>query len=160
MRRVGVAMVTTILIAFGAAPAFADVTGFIGANLTPENRRLQGVAVGAGLLILGLEVEYAKSPQDLTVLAPKLTTAMGNVLVQTPFAILGLQPYATTGAGFYRETLGTRQQTGFVLNTGGGVKISLVGPLRLRVDYRVLKLGSGALHSPAHRVYAGLNLRF
>ena len=24
--------------------------------------------------------------------------------------------------------------------------------------YRVFKLGSGALHSPAHRVYAGLNL--
>jgi len=28
------------------------------------------------------------------------------------------------------------------------------------VDYRVFKLGSGALYSPAHRVYAGLNLSF
>jgi hypothetical protein len=40
------------------------------------------------------------------------------------------------------------------------VKIDLIGPLRLRVDYRVLKLGSGALVSPAHRIYAGLNLKF
>jgi len=30
----------------------------------------------------------------------------------------------------------------------------------LRVDYRVFKLGSGALYSPAHRVYVGLNLTF
>jgi hypothetical protein len=35
-----------------------------------------------------------------------------------------------------------------------------VGPLRLRVDYRAFKLGSGALYSPAHRGYAGLNLKF
>ena len=41
-----------------------------------------------------------------------------------------------------------------------GVKMSLAGPLRLRVDYRVFKLGSGALYSPAHRIYAGLNLKF
>ena len=46
------------------------------------------------------------------------------------------------------------------MNTGAGVRVSLVGPLRLRVDYRVFKLGSGALNSPAHRVYAGLNLSF
>ena len=160
MRGVRVAVLTTILVAMAAAPAFADLTGFIGANFTPENRRLQGVAAGAGLLIIGLEFEYATSPDDPKALAPKLTTGMGNVLIQPPFAIFGLQPYFTTGAGLYRETLGTHEDTGFVLNTGGGVKISLVGPLRVRVDYRVLKLGSDALHSPAHRLYAGLNLKF
>ena len=47
-----------------------------------------------------------------------------------------------------------------VVATGGGVKVNLIGPLRLRVDYRIFKLGSGALHSPAHRFYAGLNLKF
>ena len=41
-----------------------------------------------------------------------------------------------------------------------GVKVSLAGPFRLRVDYRIFKLGSGALNSPTHRVYAGLNLKF
>ena len=39
------------------------------------------------------------------------------------------------------------------------MKVKLAGPIRLRVDYRVFKLGSGALYSPAHRIYAGLNLK-
>jgi hypothetical protein len=60
----------------------------------------------------------------------------------------------------YRETLGTHQQTGFALNTGGGVKISLIGPIRMRLDYRIMKLGDEALESPVHRVYVGLNLKF
>jgi hypothetical protein len=46
------------------------------------------------------------------------------------------------------------------LNNGLGVKVNLLGPVRLRVDYRVFRLGRDALHSPAHRVYAGLNLKF
>ena len=84
---------------------------------------------------------------------------MGNVLLQTPVAIFGVQPYFTTGAGFFNESLGTHSETSFGLNMGGGAKVTLIGPLRLRVDYRVFKLGSGALYSPAHRVYVGLNLK-
>jgi len=142
-----------------AAPARADVTGFIGANLTPTNRRVLGGALGIGLLVIGFEGEYAFTPDDPTARAPSLTTGMGNVLLQTPVAIFGVQPYFTTGAGLYRESLGTHQDTSFGFNTGGGVKITLIGPLRLRVDYRVFKLGSDALYSPAHRVYVGLNLK-
>jgi opacity protein-like surface antigen len=84
---------------------------------------------------------------------------MGNVVLQTPMAFMGFQPYFTTGAGIYQEELGTHSDTSVGFNTGGGVKISLAGPIRLRVDYRVFKLGSGALNSPAHRFYAGLNLK-
>jgi hypothetical protein len=142
-----------------ATPARADVTGFIGANLTPTNRRVLGGAFGIGLLVIGFEGEYAFTPDDPKASAPSLTTGMGNVLLQTPVAIFGVQPYFTTGAGLYRETLGTHQDTSFGFNTGGGVKITLIGPLRLRVDYRVFKLGSDALYSPAHRVYVGLNLK-
>jgi hypothetical protein len=32
--------------------------------------------------------------------------------------------------------------------------------VRLRLDYRVFKLWDGALDSPVHRVYVGLNLKF
>ena len=142
-----------------AAPAGADVTGFIGANLTPTSRRVLGGALGVGLLVIGFEGEYAFTPDDPRASAPSLTTGMGNVLLQTPVAIFGVQPYFTTGAGLYRETLGTHQDTSFAFNTGGGAKISLAGPLRLRVDYRVFKLGSDALYSPAHRIYVGLNLK-
>jgi opacity protein-like surface antigen len=156
-RAVIAAMLLTLL---GSTPAFADLTGFVGANMTPSNRLVRGVSAGAGILVVGVEFEYAKTLDDTKAAAPELTTGMGSVLLQTPFAILGFQPYFTTGAGPYRERLGTLQHTGFGFNTGGGVKISLVGPLRLRVDYRVFKLGSGALNSPAHRIYAGLNLKF
>jgi hypothetical protein len=144
---------------FAAAPVWADATVFIGANMTPANRAVRGGALGAGLLIIGFEGEYAFTPDDPAARAPSLVTGSGNVLIQTPFAVLGLQPYLTTGAGLYREKLGTHQDTSFALNTGGGVKVSLVGPLRLRVDYRVFKLGSGALSSPAHRIHLGLNLK-
>jgi hypothetical protein len=58
----------------GATSAFADITGFIGANTTPKNRHTQGFAVGAGLLLLGFEFEYASTPDDLDALAPSLTT--------------------------------------------------------------------------------------
>ena len=112
--------------------------------------------------MVGFEFEYsdtADSSEPAT-LAPSLKTGTGNVLLQTPVAIGGVQPYITTGAGVYRETLGARSDTSFALNTGGGVKINLVGPVRLRVDYRVFKLGSNALYTPAHRIYAGLNLKF
>ena len=150
-----------VMIALGiAAPARADITGFIGANTTPANRQVRGVAAGAGLLIVGVEFEYAFTPDDLSASAPALRTYMGNVLLQSPVAFLGFQPYVTSGGGLYQETLGTHENTSFGLNSGGGVKMALVGPIRLRIDYRVFKLGSGALNSPAHRVYAGLNLKF
>jgi hypothetical protein len=143
-----------------AAPARADITAFLGANTTPATRAVRGGALGFGLLFVGFELEYAFTPDDPSAKAPSLTTGSGNVLLQTPIAFFGFQPYFTTGGGLYRETLGTHQDTSFALNTGGGVKVSLIGPLRLRVDYRAFKLGSGALYSPAHRVYAGLNLKF
>ncbi len=160
MMRVRSLALAALLLAVIAAPARADLTGFIGANVTPQSRLTEGFAIGAGLLIVGFEFEYSNTTDDPAAGAPSLTTGMGNVLLQTPGPLFGFQPYFTVGAGIYRETLGTREDTSGGVNTGGGVKISLIGPLRLRVDYRVFKLGSGALYSPAHRIYAGLNLRF
>jgi hypothetical protein len=153
-------LLATVVSVVSATPVFADITGFIGANTAPKNRHTQGFAVGAGMLLFGFEFEYASTPDEPAALAPSLNTGSGNFLIQAPVAIVGFQPYFTTGAGLYRETLGNHQETGFVLNTGGGVKISLVGPVRLRIDYRVFKLGESALESPVQRIYAGLNLKF
>ena len=149
-----------VISAVCAAPARADLTAFIGANMSPANRQVRGGALGVGLLVVGFEFEYAFTPDDPQALAPSLKTGSGNLVLQTPIAFLGIQPYFTTGGTVYRETLGTHTDTSFGVNTGGGVKIALIGPVRLRVDYRVLKLGRGALTSPAHRIYAGLNLKF
>ena len=159
MTRLRIAGIAVVLLALTSVPARADITAFLGANTTPANRQVRGGALGFGLLIVGFEIEYAFTPDDLTATAPSLKTGMGNVILQTPVAFMGFQPYFTTGGGFYQEELGTHSDTGIGLNTGGGVKVSLAGPLRLRVDYRVFKLGSGALNSPAHRFYAGLNLK-
>ena len=156
VRLIGLA---TLISGWLATPAAADITGFIGANTTPANRQVLGGAAGIGLLVVGFEFEFANTTEDPKALAPSLTTGSGNLLLQTPTSFFGFQPYFTTGGGLYRETLGAHQDTSFALNTGGGVKVNLIGPLRVRVDYRVFKLQSGALNSPAHRFYVGLNLK-
>ena len=160
MSRARTALLSTLILLLLAAPAAADATLFLGANMTPETRKTQGFAIGAGLLLLGFEFEYANTSEDVDTGAPTLRTYSGNVLIQTPFTIFGFQPYFTTGAGGYQETLAAREHIDFGFNTGGGVKVNLFGPLRLRVDYRAFGLGDGALDSPAHRIYAGLNLKF
>jgi hypothetical protein len=38
--------------------------------------------------------------------------------------------------------------------------VSLFGPLKARLDYRVFKLRGAPLYSTLHRVYAGVNLAF
>jgi opacity protein-like surface antigen len=147
-----------------ATPAFADATLFIGSTTTPSNRVARGASIGISLLVIGFEFEYADTSEDLDEAAPSLRTGMGNVLLQTPFPIAGMQFYATTGAGGYREQLGEeavqQQETHIAFNTGGGVKVSLLGPVRVRLDYRFFKLQGEPLHSTVHRVYAGLNLAF
>ena len=154
------AIVGALLLAI-ATPARADITAFLGTNVTPDNRPTRGFALGITVIVVGFEFEYSNTSDSTNpaTLAPSLKTGTANLLLQTPVAIAGFQPYFTTGAGIYSETLGAHSDTSFSLNTGGGVKINLVGPLRLRVDYRVFKLGSGALYSPAHRIYAGLNIK-
>lgn len=159
MTRVRTLAVVALLLAV-AAPARADGTVFIGANTTPANRTVKGFAVSLGLLAVAFELEYATTGDDLLAGAPSLKTGMGSLLLQSPIPLFGFQPYFATGGGLYREELGTHRDTSVGLNTGGGVKVALVGPIQLRVDYRVFKLGSGALNSPAHRVYVGLNLKF
>jgi hypothetical protein len=137
--------------------AFADATAFLGTTTTPSNRLARGFAGGVSLIIVGFEFEYANTVEDTEALAPSLTTGMGNVFVQTPTKV---QIYVTTGGGFFRERLGTVQETNFGVNTGGGVKIPVLGPLRARFDYRVFNLRGTPLHKTAHRFYAGLNLAF
>jgi opacity protein-like surface antigen len=160
MRRVRLTILTLTACVMCSTPAWADATLFLGATTTPDNRQARGVAVGAGLLVLGFEFEYSSTAEDVRGGAPSLKVGSGNGLVQTPVPIFGLQPYLTVGGGIFRERLGTSTETNFASNVGGGVKVALAGPLRLRVDYRAFKLGGSARQSPSHRLYAGLNLKF
>lgn len=141
--------------------ASADATAFLGVNPTPSNRVLTGFSGGFGLLIVGFEFEYANTREDLDALAPGLKTYMVNGLLQTPFPIGGLQFYGTAGGGVFRETVSEVTETNVGVNVGGGVKMNLAGPLRLRLDYRVFTLrGAEVRHAKPQRFYAGLNLKF
>ena len=149
-----------LLLMVAATPAFADATVFIGSTTTPTSRTAKGVALGIGLLIIGFEFEYSDTGEDEEDAAPELRTGMGNVLLQTPFPIARMQFYFTAGGGGYRESLGPHQETHFGANTGGGVKVSLLGPLRARLDYRLFTLSGSPLHTRVQRVYAGANIAF
>ena len=154
------ALLVCVLLVTTAVTASADVTAFIGTTTTPSNRQARGVAIGAGLLFLGFEFEYAQTSEDAEDAAPGLKTGMGNVLVQTPVPIAGITPYFTTGAGMYRERLGEETETSFGVNTGGGAKIRLAGPLRVRFDYRIFTLRGSPRHDIVHRLYVGGNIAF
>ena len=158
MRTVGL---IAILALAAAVPARADATAFIGANTTPANRAVRGFAVGAGLLIVAFEFEYASTSSDdrdrraVAQDRDAATSCCRRRSASSASSRTSRPARASSASGSARIT-----ETSFAPNTGGGVKMSLVGPLQLRVDYRVFKLGNGALYSPAHRVYAGLNLKF
>ena len=140
--------------------ASADLTAFLGVSPTPTNRTVRGFALGTGLLIVGFEFEYAHTNEDVTEASPSLRTFMFNGLVQTPVPIAGMQFYGTAGGGVYRETLIDKSDTNAGVNVGGGVKINLVGPLRLRLDYRVTSLKGDARYPRPQRFYAGVNFKF
>ena len=145
--------------------ASADITGFIGINATPTTakRAVKGLALGTGLVIVGFEAEYADTKEDVLLNAPRLRTFMFNGLVQTPIPIARMQFYATAGGGLFRESISTEPdgtETNVGINVGGGAKISLAGPLRLRVDYRVFNLHGSPRHNPVQRWYVGVNLKF
>lgn len=150
----------TVLLSGLARPAAADVTAFIGVTPTPDNRTVRGFAAGLGILFIGFEFEYANTGEDELELLPGLRTWSGNVLAQTPIEVSGVQLYGTLGFGGYRERQLEIQETQVATNLGGGVKIRLAGPLRLRLDYRVFKLQGSPLHDTYQRFYAGANLAF
>jgi opacity protein-like surface antigen len=149
-----------VLLLAAPATASADFTAFLGANPTPTARTVTGLSVGAGLVIVGFEFEYAHTHEDREQGAPGVWTYMFNGLVQTPVPIAGMQFYGTAGAGGFHETLNSRSETNVGINVGGGIKLSLAGPLRLRFDYRVFTLQGSPLYSKPQRFYAGINLKF
>jgi hypothetical protein len=144
----------------GPPPLWADVTAFLAASPNPGLRLARGAAAGAGLVVVAFEVEASQILEQTADGETGLSTGMANLLVQTPLAVSGMQFYGTAGAGLYRERLGTRQETNGVANIGGGVKIGIAGPLKLRLDYRLFRLRGAPLHATYHRVYAGATLGF
>lgn len=159
-RNLGIAVAAVLCVAASAAPARADITAFLGLSPTSSTRLARGVAAGAGLIVVAFEFEGAQLVERPEDGAPGLTTGMANLLVQTPIAVSRMQFYGTSGVGVYRERLDSLQETSLAGNVGGGVKIRVAGPLRLRLDYRLFRLRGAPVNATYHRLYAGANLGF
>jgi len=167
-RTLGAPLLVLTLILAAPSPARADITAFLGiSNRTmstttvpkPDTSHpVSGLSVGMGLIIVGFEVEYAGQKEDAVASVAGLRTLMGNVMLQTPTS--GAQLYGTIGAGGYHETLNTVSQTDLTTNIGGGIKLSLVGPLRLRIDYRLIHLRGKTTDANVNRFYVGANFKF
>lgn len=140
--------------------ADADITAFFGAGIGPETRSAKGISFGLTVVVLGFEVEYAdiSAKNDETRPAPRVQTGMVNAIVQTPTP--GVQLYGTAGVGAYRESWLGEHENNTAFNIGGGLKMSVLGPLKLRVDYRLFTLRGNPVDKSVHRVYAGLNASF
>ena len=67
---------------------------------------------------------------------------------------------APSASAAIAKNSGIVSETNAAMNIGGGAKIKLVGPLRVRLDYRVFKLQGSPLYETYHRFYAGANLAF
>lgn len=155
-----VIVLIVLFLATSVRPAAADITAFLGLSPTPERHLVKGFSGGLSLLVVGFEFEFSHLGEDPLDALPGLQTYSGNVFVQTPVEVKGTQFYATAGGSGYREKLGTHQETHFGVNVGGGVKIRVLGPVRLRLDYRVFQLRGEPLYSTYQRFYAGANLAF
>lgn len=157
-RRILLVPAAALLLLTTATPARADITAFLGTSRNPSAHTVRGGAFGIGLLVVGFEVEGAAHTENTLKSVPGLKTGMGNVLVQTPTG--RTQLYGTVGGGIFRETLGTSSETNIATNIGGGVKIGLAGPLRLRADYRVIHLRGTPRYATVQRFYVGANIKF
>jgi hypothetical protein len=159
LRRAAAVAVSVLVLVLSPSVAHADVTAFLGSVVSPSTEPVRGVAVGVSLLVVGFEFEYAQTPEDVPALRPSRHMGTAAVLVQTPFG--RVQLYGALGVGLYREQIGQIAETGTSVAGGVGAKITLSGPLRLRVDYRLINLNrSGTDATRQHRIYAGLNLVF
>jgi hypothetical protein len=109
------------------------------------------------MAIVGFEFEYSNTSEKEVPTAPGLKTYMFNAAVMSPTSF---QVYLTGGGGIYNESVLEQSETSFGTNIGGGVKFSLAGPLRLRLDYRVFFLSGDATEKSSQRFYAGANIAF
>jgi hypothetical protein len=156
-RACAVLLLTLAILTVRPAPAAADATAFWGFSPTVTTRSTTGFAVGISLLVVGFEFEYAHLNEDTTAGAPGLGTGMFNALVMTPTK---MQLYVTAGGGVYHESLAAVGRTNVGINVGGGVKVPLAGPIRLRVDYRVMTLNGSPITKTVQRLYVGGNIAF
>lgn len=138
-----------------------NVTAFGGAAAVPGLHGAFGVAVGVKPRPspVSFEVEFARTRGDSAAGVPAIVTFSGNLLVQVPVRRSRVQVCVTFGVGIYvqQSDRGTSEPND-ARNIGGGLKVRLAGPFKLRVDYRKILLSRivGEYHSNEQRLSVGI----
>jgi hypothetical protein len=142
-----------------------NMTGFAGVAVASGPHPANGVAVGLKPQPgpVSLEFEYSRSRRDQVAGVLAIETLACNILVQPSRQRSRFQFYGTFGVGLYAPLHDPSRRRGGVhqssepdsaRNIGGGAKVTLAGPLKLRMDYRAFFLAGG--ESNQHRFYVGI----
>ena len=166
MRRLLIAAWLLALVLVNPVSASADATFLVGLTSVEGLRPSFAWSFGYRPSAVGVEVEYLTTrPGDYSA-----GGIFGSVIV-VPMTIAKAQIFFVGGVGVWGEGFDEGKRTGVLsaVNVGGGVLVGLAGPLKLRLDYRLFRLGEvskeeiGAI-SPSskhpQRIAAGLHFRF
>jgi hypothetical protein len=126
------------LVLMNPVSARADATVLVGGTSVDALRPSFGFSFGYRPSAVGFEIEYlSTTPGDYTA-----GGIFASLIVQ-PVTISNVQIFAVGGVGVWGEGFAGGKRTGVLSagNVGGGVLVPLVGPLRLRLDYRLFLLG-------------------
>jgi hypothetical protein len=138
-----------------------NLTAFAGLAMAPDPHAALGVAVGVRPRPgpVSLEFEFSRSRSDPASGVPAIMIFAGNILIQLPAQGSRFQFYGTFGGGIYFQLFDHHSgEPDDAPSFGGGVKVTLAGPLKLRMDYRAFRLApmAGEYHSNEQRLYTGI----
>jgi hypothetical protein len=157
LRSVCLAPLVTALLAAAVPTSAAELGGFISAASPSESFKRGGGAYlsTTWFRLVNLEAELARQPHEI---------ADGGLLSFTGGALLAprvgvLRPYAGVGVGLFRQTAGSRSDTGTLSAFMLGAKLE-VGLLLVRGEYRRLDLSGDPLVPIDRRLSFGLGLAF
>ena len=147
-----------------------NITAFAGVAVASGPHQANGVAVGLKPEPgpVSFEFEYSRSRRDPVAGVRAIETLACNILVQPSRQRSRFQFYGTLGVGLYAPLHDLSHPRGggvhqssepdSARNVGGGAKVTLAGPLKLRMDYRAFFLAGG--ESNQHRFYVGIAAGF
>jgi hypothetical protein len=116
-----------------------------------------GAALSWGILpFLGIEGEAARVPGAVP--DSSMTSFTGSALLSPPTGSVSI--YGGLGVGYFRQSVGTVEDTGVLTAFIVGVKAKVGGVLVLKGEYRKLKLPDDVLAKMDSRIAVGAGISF
>jgi hypothetical protein len=139
--------------------AFAgDITAFFAKGSPSEAWRTGygGALATSWFRVLQLEGEVARLPGEPA--ESSVTSFTGSALLAPPIGIA--TPYGGLGVGVFRQSLGTRRDTGTLKTLVLGLKLRLGGLLVVKGEYRRYDLSGTSLLPLDDRLSVGAGIAF